>query len=102
MTVKELKERLNELDDNLIVMIPDEYSLTGYTMATHISSGVNEADGCIFLTDYVEDDEIELVKEYNCFGCLYESLDGSTDDISVCVSCNRMNDLAKNDKYIER
>lgn len=102
MTVKELKEKLEQFNDNIIVMIPDDYSPTGYTMATHISSGVNEADGCIFLTDYVEDDETELVKEYNCFGCLYESIDDTIEDISVCVCCNRMNDLAKNDKYIKR
>lgn len=56
MTVRELKEKLNEFDGNLVVMIPDEYSPIGYTAATHVARGVNEADGCVFINDYVEDD----------------------------------------------
>ena len=57
MTVKELKEKLEQFPDNHIVMIPDDYSPIGYSPATHISSGVNEADGCVFLTDYEEDED---------------------------------------------
>lgn len=34
-----------------------------------------------------------------CCDCVYEDVDGSTEDICVCVSCNRMNDFAKNDYY---
>ena len=56
MTVRELKEKLNEFDDSLIVMIPDKYSPIGYIAATHIARGVNEADGCMFIDDYAEDD----------------------------------------------
>lgn len=62
MTVKELKEKLNKFDDHLIVMIPnkDYYSgdsLFPDTPAIHISQGFNEADGCIFIDDYEEEDE---------------------------------------------
>lgn len=34
-----------------------------------------------------------------CIGCKYEFADGSTKDISNCVGCLRINDLAKKDKY---
>lgn len=58
MTVKELKEKLNEFDDNLIVMIPNmDWALNGVgtVPATSISRGINEFDGCVFIDDYVED-----------------------------------------------
>lgn len=66
MTVKELKEKLNEFDDNLIVMIPNAgwhpYSLTPPDVpATNVSRGANEADGCVFIDDYVEDDDEETI-----------------------------------------
>ena len=57
MTVKELKEKLNQFSDNLIVMISDEYSPIGYAPATHIVRGLNEADGCVFINDYTEDEQ---------------------------------------------
>lgn len=61
MTVKELKEKLNEFDDNLIVMIPNRYwedPCQKYDVAaTHVSRGVNEFDGCVFISDYEENDE---------------------------------------------
>ena len=61
MTVKELRERLKQFDDNLIVMIPyidgtplgDELP---YVPARNIVQGVNEFDGCLFIDDYMEDD----------------------------------------------
>lgn len=61
MTVKELREKLNKFDDNLIVMIPDmklyrDFDSQGYIPATHISQGINELDGCVFIDDYVEED----------------------------------------------
>lgn len=60
MTVKELKEKLNKFDDNLLVMIPCENPnkciYFPYTAATHVSRGLNEADGCVFISDYEEDD----------------------------------------------
>ena len=64
MTVKELKEKLNDFNDNFIVMIPNAdwhpYSLMPHNVpVTNVSRGVNEADGCVFLDYYVEDDEDE-------------------------------------------
>jgi hypothetical protein len=56
MTVKELKEQLNKFDDHLIVMIPDFLSVTEYIPLKHLGQGVNEADGCLFLDAYEEDD----------------------------------------------
>ena len=59
MTVKELKEKLNQFDDNLIVMIPcenpDQCEYFPFTSAKNVSQGVNEADGCLFIDDYEED-----------------------------------------------
>lgn len=58
MTVRELKEKLNEFNDNLIVMIPNmDWALTGNGAipATSISRGINEHDGCVFIDDYMED-----------------------------------------------
>ena len=59
MTVRELIEKLEQFPENCVVMIPDEYSPIGYTPLTDVSRGVNEADGCVFLTDYEEDEEDE-------------------------------------------
>ena len=53
MTVKELKDKLNEFDDNLVVLIPNSM---GYISAKNIAQGVNEFDGCVFIDDYVEED----------------------------------------------
>lgn len=97
MTVKELKEKLNEFDDNLIVMIPNKnyyryFDARHDIPAKHISRGCNEADGCIFIDDYEED---------GCSGCIYENADDTTDAISNCVCCSKMNDLAKDDNYVE-
>ena len=62
MTVKELKEKLNQFDDNCIVMIPNkEYysgdSLFPDTVAIHITQGVNEFDGVIFIDGSWEEDD---------------------------------------------
>ena len=60
MTVKELKELLNKFDDNLIVMIPNRYweepGQRYEVPARHVSQGVNEFDGCLFIDDYIEED----------------------------------------------
>lgn len=62
MTVKELKEKLNQFSDNLIVMIPtdniDKCSKLyfPYVAARNVSQGVNEADCCVFIDDYEDDD----------------------------------------------
>ena len=62
MTVKELKDKLNRFNDNLIVMIPN----IGWTpfnnqfecvAATNVAQGINEFDGCLFIDDYTEDDD---------------------------------------------
>ena len=53
MTVKQLKEALLKFDDNLLVVITTE---CGHSPLTGISQGVNEADGCLFLDDYEEDE----------------------------------------------
>lgn len=34
-----------------------------------------------------------------CQGCIYEDLDGSTEEISNCVCCNRISEYAKYDNY---
>lgn len=54
MTVKELKEKLNKFDDNLIVMVPN-LDWDSYVPVTSVTRGVNEHDGCVFIDDYVED-----------------------------------------------
>ena len=56
MTVKEFKEKLNQFDDHLIVMIADNMSEWGYFPARNVSQGINEFDGCLFIDDYEEDD----------------------------------------------
>lgn len=58
MTVKELKEKLNEFDDNLIVLLPDESKegIWPWTDVVNLCQGVNEADGCLFIDTYEEDD----------------------------------------------
>jgi hypothetical protein len=61
MTVRELKDKLNEFDDDLIVLIPNAgwhpYSITPPEIpATGVSRGVNELDGCVIIDDYEEDD----------------------------------------------
>lgn len=80
MTVKELKEKLNQFDDYLIVMIPNrEYgsgdSMFPDTPALHISQGVNELDGYVFIDDYEEQD---------CDTCAYYDTDR---DDQPCCSC---------------
>lgn len=60
MTVKELREKLFEFSDNLIVMIPNiDWNPYGNepecVVARNVARGVNEADGCVFIDDYEED-----------------------------------------------
>lgn len=59
MTVKELKEKLNQFDDNCVVCIPstDSNGLFTYTQVKNVASGINEFDMVIFLDDYDEDEE---------------------------------------------
>ncbi len=57
MTVKELKEKLEQFDDRLIVLAIDD--MGGYFHILNVSQGFNEADGCLFLDGYEEDEELE-------------------------------------------
>ena len=62
MTVKELRERLEEFDDNLIIMIPNiDWTPLGDEFADvparSVIQGVDEFDGCLFIDDYMEDDD---------------------------------------------
>lgn len=64
MTVKELKEKLNQFPDNCIVCIPNQnlYRLRNakhYVVALNVAQGINEFDGLVFIDDYMEDDEDE-------------------------------------------
>ena len=60
---------------------------------------LNKEDGCVFLTDYVEEDFEKEMENSPCAGCVYENADDSTPAISNCVCCSRMVDYAKNDYY---
>ena len=60
MTVKELKEKLEQFPDNCIVMIPNQdwylgSTPTWYMPAVNVARGVNEEDGCVFIS-YIEED----------------------------------------------
>lgn len=57
MTVKELKEKLEQFDDRLIVIAITD--MGGYFPILNVSQGFNEADGCLFLDGYEEDEEFE-------------------------------------------
>ena len=61
MTVRELIEKLEQFGQDLEVMIPNpSWHLDGHTPShvpvTNVARGCNEADGCVFLDDYEEDD----------------------------------------------
>ena len=61
MTVKELKEKLNQFPDYLIVMIPnnDLHRLPNpiwHVPAEIVVRGCNEADGCVFFEGEEEED----------------------------------------------
>lgn len=55
MTVKELKEKLDQFDDRLIVIAIDD--MGGYFQILNVSQGCNEADGCLFLDGFVEGED---------------------------------------------
>lgn len=50
MTVKELKDRLDNFPENYIVYIPNSIDF-GYAQALNVSSGVNELDTCVYIDD---------------------------------------------------
>lgn len=58
VTVKELKEKLNQFPDSLEVVV-DSYLLPDhiwYVPVKNVSVGVNEFDGLVFIDDYEEDE----------------------------------------------
>ena len=63
MTVRELIEKLEQFPANCIVMIPNQsWHPDGHTPShvpvTNVAIGCNEADGCVFLDDYEEDEDM--------------------------------------------
>lgn len=61
MTVKELKEKLEQFPENCTVLIPNENLYKDqnplfYVVAENVTRGVNELDGCIFIDGYEEED----------------------------------------------
>ena len=66
MTVKELKEKLEQFPDNCVVLInADEetrrcHNGFPYIEATHVATGLNELDSCVIIDDYVEDEDEQL------------------------------------------
>lgn len=61
MTVKELKEKLNEFNENFVVLIPKsdfENSTASfpYTSNIHIAQGFNELDCAVIIDDAEEED----------------------------------------------
>lgn len=62
MTVKELKERLEQLPENCVVLIPNENlykdsPVKWYVVAENVARGINEMDGYVIIDDYVEDED---------------------------------------------
>ena len=55
MTVRELKEKLEQFDERLIVLAIDD--MGGYFQILNVSQGCNEADGCLFLDGFVEGED---------------------------------------------
>ena len=60
MTVKELKEKLEQFSEDCFVMIPDPNWRPNknypYIYATSVTQGTNELDGCVIIDDYVEEE----------------------------------------------
>lgn len=79
MTVKELKEKLDKLDDNLTVLIPRTDAQLDihfpYITIDKIIQGINEVDGYVFLEDHI-----------CCETCIY--YDNDWDDQPCCACDN--------------
>ena len=81
MTVKELKEKLNQFDDHLIVMIPNMSwspfnNQLEFVPAIGVAQGINEFDGVLFIDDYVEEE---------CATCLYYDTNRKDQPCCSCV-----------------
>ena len=61
MTVRELKQKLEQFPENCVVMIPDPVWTPDkgwpYVHVKNVARGVNELDGCVFIDEYTEDDD---------------------------------------------
>lgn len=62
MTVKELKDMLDQFPGNLVVVIPNSNlhllpNPVWYVPAKNISKGINEYDGLLLIDDYEEENE---------------------------------------------
>ena len=62
MTVKELKEKLEQFPENCVVLVPNENlymdrNALFYVVAENVARGINEMDGCVIIDDYVEDED---------------------------------------------
>ena len=60
MTVKELKEKLNQFSEDLMVFVPnsDLHRLphpVWYVEANCVAQGINEFDGCLYICEAEED-----------------------------------------------
>lgn len=89
MTVKELKEQLNQFPDCSIVLIS---SGDDYTPATSVSIGCNELDGCVFIDDCEDEEDCDPWDDYDwCYECTGYGDDYSYDEdgelISNCDDC---------------
>ena len=62
MTVRELIEKLEQFDDNCVVLIDADEETRRchdgfpYTEVARALKGFNELDGCVIIDDYVEED----------------------------------------------
>ena len=61
MTIKELKEKLDQFSESYIVLVPNENLYRDSqpkrcVAAENVVRGVNEMDGVVIINDYVEDD----------------------------------------------
>lgn len=66
MTVKELKEKLEQFPENCVVLIPNaDWNPSGFTPShvpvACVTIGCNELDGCVFLDEYEEDEDEDIL-----------------------------------------
>ena len=62
MTVRELKEKLEQFPENCVVLVPNgnlykDFIPKWYVVATNVVRGVNEMEGFVIIDDYVEDED---------------------------------------------
>lgn len=63
MTVKKLKEKLEQFPDNYIVIVSADWETRKrnngfpFAEAVNVTKGFNELDGTVLIDDYVEEDD---------------------------------------------